>query len=430
MNAGGDFLNLRRNVAFAVLAFAINIALVFTGYRIVIAQRGMEAVGLWSTLFAWVSLCRLGDAGMANAVLRFVALCDPATEQARIRRYFTTGLVVHCAVFLLLALVANALLASFVDILAGTDMEDEARLLLPAMVSAFFLMNVAAVFFAGLQGLHLGYAASLITVAGGLLQIAAVFVLVPRFGLCGLALAQAGQHCFSIAASWIILRRTLRSPGAPPAFSCYALREMAGFSLKTQAANTANGLFEPLSKILLSHVAGLHVQGLYELAYKTVSLLRNAAIAGLSASLPAMTRLLSCDVPAARRLYASSVGTVTKVLFFVLACVVVASPVISLLWTGRIEGDYLFFVTVLAAGFLANGWGAAAYNLGLANGRPGGNIAVSLGNLAFLLLAGGLAASVASYHALVLAVGLCLAIGGAWIKRLNERSLAVAISGG
>ena len=84
--------NLKRNMVSAVFAFVINIGLVFLSYRLVIRQGGLEVIGLWSTLYAWTTMIRIGDAGMANASLRFIALCNPQTEGEKLRDYLETGI--------------------------------------------------------------------------------------------------------------------------------------------------------------------------------------------------------------------------------------------------------------------------------------------------------------------------------------------------
>src|SRR5690606_11826547 len=80
---------IRANVVAAVAAVCANILLVFVSYRLVIAGGGLEALGAWSAIVACVSLLRIGDPGMASAVMRFVAL-GTADSTGRVSGYVQT----------------------------------------------------------------------------------------------------------------------------------------------------------------------------------------------------------------------------------------------------------------------------------------------------------------------------------------------------
>ena len=140
-----------------------------------------------------------------------------------------------------------------------------------------------------------------------------------------------------------------------PAFSAVhvsrrAFSEMLSFSLLSQVANTSNGLFEPTSKLLISHFFGLNVLGIYELAFKTLYLSRNVIIAGVTATLPAMTAQYNKNVLDVVPTYNSAVrltGIATAVMIIVL---IAASPVISYLWIGQVSAEYTTDMAILAFG--------------------------------------------------------------------------------
>lgn len=420
-------LNLKKNVIFALMAFGVNIALVFVGYRLIIMQGGIEAVGVWSTLFAWTSLIRIGDVGMASATLRFAAMHDLESELSTIRDYIETGIISNCLLFGLLAIAGYAVMNTQLLRLIGPAHFEEARRILPVMFLGFFLMNSANVILGSVQGLHLGFVNSQLTVVGNIVQIAAVFVLVPMFGLLGLAWAQVIQYSGMAIVAWIIVRSRIGSRAIIPlGFSMPAFREMLGFSLKSQAVNVSDGLFEPLSKILVSHFGGLHMQGLYELAYKTLWLPRNAVISGVSAMIPTLTNLLKTDPAKVPPLYRRSVTYAALAVLALSLGLVAASPLISWIWMGHVEIDYTYFVAIFAVGVVLNALGAPAYNLAIVTGRLANNITVNLLVLVTLGLAGVVAGSFLPAHALVAVIAASMAIGGVAIKTRNERLIAWA----
>lgn len=419
--------NLKKNVWFAVAEFVVNIGLVFASYRLVILQGGVQAVGLWSTLFAWTSLIRIGDVGMANATMRFVALRDAKTERSAVRDYIETGIVANAGLFSILALAGYFLVDAFLGRIVAPEYVGDAQTILPAMFLGFFLLNMSSVVMGSMQGLHLGFVRSQLAVFGNLVQLISVFFLVPKLGLMGLALAQILQHSVSIVISWIIVRRAAGVDHfLPTGFKASSFREMLGFSVTSQLANVSNGLFEPVSKILVSQFGGMHVQGLYELAYKTVWLSRNAVVAGVTATMPAMTALFQQDPAKVVSVYRRSLKLTLIAVGSLMVLVTLASPVISIIWTGALVWDYSVIVAIMAIGVFFNAAGAPAYNLATVTGKMRNNIVVNVSVLATLIVGGLAAAWWLPVNALICTIALAMALGGLWIKVTNERLLSPA----
>lgn len=369
-------LNLQRNIVFAVGEFAVNAVLLFVGYRLVLAQEGLEALGIWATLFAWINLVRLGDAGVAGAAPRFLALFDRETERARIRTYAETALIVNLVQFALMALLCQAVLSSMIDTVVGAAHAAEAAAVLPYMVVAFFLLNVSGSVLGVLQGLHLGYRRSLLSMTGALLQLLAVVGLTPRYGLTGLAMAQILQHAVVAAVGWREVRREIGGAALALRFDRPAFKDMLGYSLRAQVVNVANGLLEPASKMLVGHFGGMATQALFELAYKTVLLPRSLVAAGTSAAIPALTALHRNETGEIRRIYSRMFRLGVLAMGVAVLGLLALAPVFSWLWLRRLDETYWLYVALLAAGYFCNVAGMPAYLLGMATGRMNANIAV------------------------------------------------------
>jgi len=420
--------NLRKNVANTVIAFALNMGLVFISYRLVILQGGLATLGLWSTLMAWVYLVRLGDVGMGSATTRFVALRDVATDARKLRVYVDTGLIANAVLYLGLSiggyLVMNAQMGTILPPGSQESVRAEALSILPVMFAGFFLMSLSGLVMGALWGLHHGYLAARLSIAGTVLQLIMVVILVPRIGLGGLAWGLVAQHGAMALAGWLLAWRIIGiGPAIPLWISRRALREMLGYSLRVQAVNIANGLFEPLSKILISRIGGLHTLGLFELAYKSTSLPRNAVMAGSQATLPAMTELLSNNRDNATRLYHRVLRLVMLATGVVLGLVVLGAPVVSWLWLGRLDWLYWAFTACLAVGWWGNAVGAPAYNLGMASGKLRNNLVSAV--LSLVIMAGGgvLLGSAVGAIGTALTVAFALIFGGVFIKYRNESEL-------
>lgn len=399
-------LNLRKNVSYAAGEFILTTLLLFVGYRLVIKQGGIEAIGVWSTIYAWTNLIRLGDAGVAVAATRFLAMWDVGKEQQRVRTYAETALLTNIVQFGALALIAYAGISPFVDRIVGANHAAEARHVLPWLLLGFFLLNVAGTLMGMLQGLHLGYRRSQLSVFGTMIQLAAVLVLVPSHGLIGLAWAQVAQYAIVMLLAFAAVSRKLGRVLRPYSFDLPAFRDMLGYSLKAQVVNIANGLIEPVSKMLVGHFGGMAAQGLYELAYKTVLLPRNLIASTVTAAMPSITALFRADRQRLRQLYARAFRLSAQLMTAASLAVVALAPLPSLFWLNRIDATYWLYVALLALGFLGNVVGIPAYLLGMASGHMRNNIIITL--LAFaLLLAVGWPAGIAFGGSGAVAIAAC-----------------------
>lgn len=383
--------NLRKNVSFAVAEFILNALLLFIGYRLVIKQGGIEAIGVWSSLYAWVNLIRLGDAGVAVAATRYLAMWDVDHEPRRVQTYAETALLTNVIQFGAMALLAYFAIDPFIERIVGVKHSEEAYAVLPWLLLGFLLLNVAGTLTGLLQGLHLGFRRSQLSVLGTMIQLIAVLVLVPTHGLIGLAWAQVAQYAIVIVLAFVGVSMRLGRVLRPYRFDMPAFRDMLGFSLKAQVANIANGLVEPVSKMLVGHFGGMTTQGLYELAYKTVLLPRNLIASAVTATMPSITALFGTDRERLRQLYTHAFRLSVQLMVFACIAVVLLTPILSLFWLQRLDAEYWLYVALLAVGFFGNVVGVPAYLLGMASGHMRNNIVMALLAFVILLIAGWLA---------------------------------------
>ena len=423
--------NVRKNVIASILAFTTNIALTFVGYRLVVQQGGTEAIGLWASLSAAVYVIRLGDVGMGSAAERHVASTDSTREPGLARSYLDTAILLNAFLFTTLASLGWALYSWRIEWIIPGDITQmaQARALLPLMLLGFIASNLANVITGGLRGLHLGYKAAYISITGAASQLAAVLLLVPTLGVAGLAWSQLLQHSIVGILAWIFFNKHLYQtsgihyPIAPTKGSYKKMRQLFGFSLRAQAVNLANGLIEPTSKLLVGHSGGLAVLGLFEMAYKIVSLPRNAVVAGVLGMTPAMTRMYDTNRNEVRKLYQKARKLVAFATGAVLFVVVVASPFASVALLNEVNSTLVIFTAIIAAGFWLNALGAPAYALGFAADKLSSNLFSALMSLFLVAMGSWVLGHTLPVYGPVLASAIGLASGGIFILLRNERLL-------
>lgn len=419
-------IRLRLNVIVGVVGFIANAAMAFVSYRLILHFGGLELLGLWSVLLSATFLIRIGDLGLGGAGLRYVAALPQNTSLRQARQLIDTILLSNSALYLLLATIGLAVLIYGFPVISGVPAgSPEARAaeqVIPILMFGFFLQGIALPTMSVLQGLHHGYLSSVLTSLGVLIQLGFAIALIPSMGLAGLAWAMVIQHIFVALIGWILVLRitgSVRLGLIPLNFSLNKLRQTVRYGIGLQAVNITNGLFEPIAKLLISRFCGLEVLGIFELAFKTMHVLRGTVTASILATIPATASLMTSDPAEAGRLYLKTRRRTFLAILMLLCLAVPASPLISLVWLDTVDETLVLALAIVAFGIFGNILGAPAYALGLASGKLRGNF---ISNGAALISVSVLVPVAARLHdlAAIGATAMAMVLGGLTVKWFNE----------
>ena len=151
----------------------------------------------------------------------------------------------------------------------------------------------------------------------------------------GLAWAQIAMNLAVTLVGWLLLHRWVSSLGwIPYRFSRDRFREMLGYSLRAQFSSTVSNLFEPMTKFLVSIFGDAALQGIYELAFKTVMLPRTVVLNSAQAFMPAFSYQVKNDRVESHVLYERIKKRTTQASLVVGIAICMGAPVASWLWFG------------------------------------------------------------------------------------------------
>ncbi len=418
-------LNVRKNVIFSVIEILATLVLTFINYRVLIQSSGVSSLGVWAAIYAWLSIVRLTDMGMGSALTRYISALDPKDDKSRIVVLMHTGIISNGAAFFLLSIVLAAAITMTLPMIVGQDHVAMAANALPWMVAGLIVNSWSGVVMSSLMAFHMGYLRSILAILSSLIQLVLAVLLIPEYGITGLAIAQLVQFSLLTISGWIAVCVILERYEPPWKFRWTVFKEMLGFSAKLQFAGLVNGLFEPLSKILISRFGGMAMLGLYEAAFRGVFMARNVAVQASTATVPAMTRYVSTEHEQARALYITTYRNVLRFMGVTMAGVVIGSPLISYFWFNELNWTFIGMTALLAMGVTASGWCTPAYNLGLATGRLRGNIVATGSSLALLAMMGTIVGVLGTPLMIVGVVTLCMFLSSSLIVAHNERFIGL-----
>src|SRR5262249_42084413 len=337
------YLTVRRRDAvrggwMSMLQVVVSGLLLLLLYSFVVRALGEAAFGVWALVLATVSAGRLGDLGMSRAVVRFVAQRRGRGDEKE------AALIVETAALTLGGVGAVLLPILYVPcawslgaVVSGPSLS-QAIALLPYALASVWLLAIGGAFQSALDGCQRLDVRNAIGIGSNILHLALALVLVPHYGLVGLAYAQVLQCSALVVGSWIALRRQLR---ALPMVPCNWKRPLAGemltYSINLQIGSAAQLLFEPVSKMLMARFGGLEAVGYFEMANRLVLQVRRLPLSAAEVLVPVVAHFETRP--------GNRVGAICREAFGLLAycavplygIVIAMAPVVSTMWLGRRE---------------------------------------------------------------------------------------------
>lgn len=361
---------LSRNIAAPIAQVLISGVVLFVLYRFLYDELGVAQIGVWSLVMAASSVSRIGELGLSAGVVRFVAQALGQQDAARAADVIqTTTITLGLGVGLLL-LAGLPFIGYALPMLLPTASVPVALQILPMALVSIWLMVLTSVFSGALDGCLRMDLRSALTAVSHLLYLGLAVVLVPKFGLKGIAWAQLIQYVALMLGMWLLLCRQIKClPLIPYRWRLQYLKEMFGYGVRFQVITIMSMLFDPMVKVMMSKFGGVETLGFYEMANRLVLQCRGLIIEASRVLVPTIAALQNCNTDQIRRIFttAYSLNFYVSVLFYSLLGV--SMSVISILWLGHLQKAFVLFALLLSLGWFGNTIIGPSYFSNLGSGR-------------------------------------------------------------
>ncbi|MEO7212700.1 oligosaccharide flippase family protein [Mucilaginibacter sp.] len=322
-------------------------------YRILLKSLGVELLGVWSVVLSTSSLANLANFGVADSVIRFVALYSKDDDRSKMRELIFTASLFLLGLFLLIACVIYPFADLILKHVLPLKYLNEGLLILPYSLLCLIINAVNGVFSSVLDGLQKNYIRSILFSLSSLLLLGATYFLVPHYGLQGVAFAQVAQSLFTLSACMVfVIIHTAYNP-LKWNWSKAIFKQIFSYGMKFQFISLANMLNEPVTKILLGKFGGMAFVGYYEMANRLLMQARGVIVNSTQSLVPIMVNL-NDDVPAVQTFYKK---IFSNVLFFSLAStafIILGGRLVALLWIGNYQPVFYYTLIILACSLFVN----------------------------------------------------------------------------
>jgi len=321
----------------------------FWVYRYLLDVLSAESIGVWSTVVATVSFGRLADLGINTATSRYLAEDVARKDWESASRTFLLSLGIAVVfVALAVALIYMLFAGVMTGILGKGAGLQQAVELFPAAVAAMWMSVVSAIILALLDGAQRADLRAQISSGGTVCHVVAAYALVPHLGLPGIAWSQFAQHVMTCTVGLFVAKRVL--PGIRfrylPRRSDFT--RILGYSLRFQAISVAQIVLESSTKFLVVKFGGTSFAGFFEMAYRLIMQLRGIIASMLQVLIPYAAYTHVADREAVDKVTEKSTNMVATIALPLFAGVCLFAPLVSFAWLGRVEGNFVISVQLLA----------------------------------------------------------------------------------
>ena len=352
----------------AGLDFLTSTAAIYFSYKIIIKNYGLEPIGLWATILAWTSILKLGDTGTSSSVIKFISGLDRITDQKKIIDLVRVGFFVNLAQYMVLSMIGGLIGVFF--FINSNARSQEFIILYEIGIAIFLLSGISGGLLSVLQGLHKGNKRSIISIGSATLQLILSLMLVPKFGIKGLAMSLLLQNFVLFIVSWVAVCRELGSSRIYPVMKSGYTKEFFKYGLGLQLTNLMSGIVEPILRLLIGRLGGAGSQGLFEVAYKTISVPKNFLFAAAISSLPAVSRIQSQSRnPRATNIELYLTKIYASIGFSIMAFAYLFSEQLSHIWHINKVGEFRSYCTLIGIGFFGQSIGLSSFVSAVARGN-------------------------------------------------------------
>lgn len=332
------------NAIMSVAQIIVIGGVLFIQYRFLLNTLGIEQLGVWSVVLASVSFGSIANFGLSASVVKFVAKYVARSEDKIVSSVIQTSVISIGILVGFILLAAYPFINRFLGLIIPVVNLKDAISILPYALLSLWIMVIANVFQSSLDGYQRVDLKSSILIASWLFYLMLCFLMVPLYGLIGLAYAQVIQAFIILIGSWLLLKWYVRTlPIFPYKWNRKLFDEMIGYGLSFQVISISQMLYDPITKALLTKFGGLAMTGFYEMANRMILQFRALLVTTNQVLVPTIADLKEKNPEIIQKVYSDSYRLLLYIALPLFSLTITFTPIISQVWIGYYEATFVLF---------------------------------------------------------------------------------------
>ena len=381
------------NIFFSLFQIVITGLVYYFLYKFLLKGLGADLMGVWAIVLSISSTANIANLGIGSGVVRYTALFKANDEWEKINRLIYTSLMLLAAFFSLVVCIVYLVAPMWLHAVVKETYYQQAMSIVPFSLLCLFFNALTGIYASCLDGLQKNYLRSIVFIVSFILLILLSYLLVPRFGLLGVAYAQLAQAIFLFLAMVGCLKFAFRQHRIFAfKWDKVIFKQIFSFGIKEQVISICQLCFDPLTKSLLGGFGSLSLVTYYEMANRLVLQLRGLLVSANQVLIPIFTNAQEKSAASSKNLYKQVFALNFLLSILWLTFIVGAVIPISKLWIGTVSNEFVYITILLALAYFFNIIMSPAYfsNMGNAtlNNNVIGNVIIAVLNVSLCTLLG------------------------------------------
>ena len=369
--------NSKKLIALNAISSGIQVIIVglvyFFLYRILLIKLGVKLLGVWSLVIATSSIATLANFGFASGLVKFVSEYNAKKEYEKINKFLFTAFLSLLFFFSVIIILVFILAILFIDRVVPDEYVKLTLNILPYSLVCLLINSLGGIFTATLEGFQKNYIRNIAYIFTTIGYFFIALLLLPVFGLKGLAFAQIVQALVILFIAFYYVKKLC--PGFRIShwdWDRSVFKSLFNYGFKFQLISVLQMLYEPMTKLLISKYSGISTLGFYEMASRFVNQFRAIISTMNQVTVPVVARYSHTDKNAIHIIYKRSMSFIVFLVFPLVALVVLFIPHLSVLWIGKLEPVFINSAYILSFSLLINVLNSPAYYSSLGEGKLNG----------------------------------------------------------
>jgi len=339
-------------------------------YKYLIKELGPAKLGIWALVISTSSIANFANFGITSGLVKFVADFKEKGDAEQMHKLIFTAFLSIVGFFAVLIMVGYLCVDLIIHQVIEKQYIGVALQLLPYALLCLFLNEIGGVYTSILEGFQKNYLRNIIYISMSVLFLLITYLLVPRFGLMGVAYAQVIQSAVIFVTAYVTGTTLLEGHAVFKwNWDKKIFKQLINYGSKFQLVSLLQILFEPTTKTLLTRFGGLAAVGYYEMASRLVNQVRALIVNANQVMIPVVAQASHKGLDEVRRLYLRTMSVTLFINVPLICAVICFSGYISLYWIGHVEPAFTFPLIVLAVSMFFNIMCGPAYFSSLGQGK-------------------------------------------------------------
>ncbi|MPS65190.1 lipopolysaccharide biosynthesis protein [Chryseobacterium sp.] len=416
------------NAFSAVIQVVFTALLYFFLYKYLLATIGVQQLGIWSLILSFSSIANLANLGMTSGLVKFVAEYILENDRSKLGKLIFTSVLSMSVLFVSLSLIILLGAKFFLQYLIDEHFLNIALEILPYSLASLCINATGGVFTSVLEGYQKNYIRNFIYIVSGIIMFGGTVLLTSTYHLKGVAIAQLIQSGFIFFAALVFTVKI--SPNNQIRYWKWhkqSFKELFNYGYKFQFVSISQLLYEPATKLLLSKYGGLVLLGHYEMATKAVNQFRALLTSANQVVVPVVAEKAKTEDSSFLQSFYIKMNRILLLFNLPLSTfLILATPIISLLWLGSFNFDFIFSMFVLVISTFINIMCGPAYFSSMGEGKLNVLVIVHVSMAIINIILGIILGLYAEGYGIILAWAIALSIGSLVVIVNYNKSLKIS----